>query len=126
MINILKALADENRMRILNLLMTAELCVCEIETILQLTQSNASRHLNKLKTSDLIVSSKDGQWVHYHVSETFKNNCPGLIKDIQTYFHNTDIFKDDLQRYEKYHLNNLSCSDIKSNIEHVLTVIEGE
>ena len=50
---------DENRIRILNLMLNAELCVCEIETILEMTQSNASRHLAKLKSAGIITSSKE-------------------------------------------------------------------
>ena len=55
---ILKALADENRIRILNLLRNNELCVCDIEATLDIKQSNVSRHLNKLKMAGIIVSEK--------------------------------------------------------------------
>ncbi len=48
-VNMFKALSDENRLRIMSLLIREELCVCEIEVILELSQSNVSRHLNKLK-----------------------------------------------------------------------------
>ncbi|GBG55911.1 transcriptional regulator [Sporomusaceae bacterium FL31] len=44
-INVLKALSDETRIKILNLLRIMPLCVCEIEDILGISQSNASRHL---------------------------------------------------------------------------------
>lgn len=57
-VEIFKALADENRLRILNVLNQGELCVCEIETLLGITQSNASRHLNKLKSLKIIDSDK--------------------------------------------------------------------
>ena len=69
---ILKALADENRLRILNLLRNGELCVCDIEAVLGIKQSNASRHLNRLKTAEIIVSEKKSQWVYYRLKdETF-------------------------------------------------------
>lgn len=42
-----KALADENRIRILNLLRSDELCCCDIESVLGIKQSNASRHLSR-------------------------------------------------------------------------------
>jgi DNA-binding transcriptional ArsR family regulator len=62
----LKALADETRIRILNLLVRdGDLCSCEIEAVLRLTQSNASRHLAKLRDAGLITAEKRGQWVHY-------------------------------------------------------------
>jgi ArsR family transcriptional regulator len=71
LIEIFKALGDKNRIRILNLLIRQELCVCEIETMLNMTQSNASRHLNKLKTSGVITSEKKSQWVYYRIDNKF-------------------------------------------------------
>lgn len=56
---ICKSLADENRIRILNLLKNEELCVCDIEAVLGIKQSNASRHLNKLKMAGIIASEKN-------------------------------------------------------------------
>ena len=47
-VQMLKALGDETRIRIVNILRDGPLCVCEIESILEITQSNASRHLSKL------------------------------------------------------------------------------
>ncbi len=67
LIKILKALADENRIRILNLLNTRKLCVCEIEKVLGMNQSNASRHLMKLKEAGLIDSEKLGQFVCHKI-----------------------------------------------------------
>ena len=55
---IFKALADGNRIRILNLLRSGELCGYDIELVLGVKQSNASRHLNRLKMAEIIVSKK--------------------------------------------------------------------
>lgn len=51
MIDILKALAEETRLRIFAQIIKGDMCVCEIEECLELTQSNASRHLTALKKS---------------------------------------------------------------------------
>ena len=61
----LKALADPNRLRILQLLGTQTLCVCDLEVILQLNQSNLSRHLSKLRTAGLVSSKKKGLFIYY-------------------------------------------------------------
>jgi len=61
----LKALADPNRLRILNLLGDRTLCVCDLEEVLGLNQSNLSRHLAKLKTAGLVTSQKRGLFMHY-------------------------------------------------------------
>jgi len=63
--DVLKALADENRLRILNLLGDQTLCVCDLEEVLKLNQSNLSRHLAKLKQVGLVSSKKRGLFVYY-------------------------------------------------------------
>ena len=64
---IFKALAEESRLRILSLLIEGEMCVCEIEACLGMTQSNVSRHLSALKNSGILDSSKQAQW-HYKIA----------------------------------------------------------
>lgn len=69
-IRILKALADESRLRILNLLYEGELCVCDIESTLKISQTNVSRHLACLKNAGLISSRKQAQWVYYSFNKS--------------------------------------------------------
>jgi ArsR family transcriptional regulator len=61
----LKALSDPNRLRILNLLGEGTLCVCDLEEVLKLNQSNLSRHLAKLKQAGLVTAQKKGQFMYY-------------------------------------------------------------
>lgn len=63
-----KALAHDTRLRILNLLLGGEVCVCRIMEILQLPQSTASRHLSILKNAGLVEDRRDGIWVHYSLA----------------------------------------------------------
>lgn len=69
---VFKALSERGRLRILALLLTAEACVCEIENSLQMTQSNASRHLTALKRCGILESEKHAQWAYYRISDRFK------------------------------------------------------
>jgi len=62
-----KALADETRLRILGLLLTGEVCVCDIHESLRIPQSKASRHLAYLRKSGLVETRRDGLWVHYRL-----------------------------------------------------------
>lgn len=124
MIDLLKALADENRLRILNLLMHAELCVCEIETILMMSQSNTSRHLTKLKANKVIESTKDAQWVHYMLSKTFKENYQGILGDLKTFMDHELVFQEDLKRYQNYVDQALNCTDIRNDAVKVLSLIK--
>jgi len=71
MLDILKALSDETRLRILSQILKSEMCVCEIEECLGLTQSNASRHLTILKKAGILGSFKNAQWTYYKISDEF-------------------------------------------------------
>ena len=62
---VLKALADPNRLRILNLLHEQTLCVCDLEAILDLNQSNLSRHLSKLKQAGIVKARKKALFTYY-------------------------------------------------------------
>jgi len=64
-VDILKALSDETRLRIINLLYEKELCVCDIMETLQITQTKASRHLAYLKNAGLVKDRKQAQWAYY-------------------------------------------------------------
>ncbi|MCS5420891.1 MULTISPECIES: ArsR/SmtB family transcription factor [Psychrilyobacter] len=97
-IEILKLISDKNRMRILNILHNKnKTCVCILEEILELNQSNLSRHLNKLKKAGIIVGEKRVQWVYYEISEKFlKENY--FVKEILESRLNGGIFLEDLNR----------------------------
>ena len=64
-----EALADETRRRILALLLIrGELCVCDLFGVLGLPQPKVSRHLAVLRESALLISRKQGTWVHYRLN----------------------------------------------------------
>jgi ArsR family transcriptional regulator, arsenate/arsenite/antimonite-responsive transcriptional repressor len=68
LLNALKALSDETRLRIINLLYEKELCVCDVMETLQITQAKASRHLIYMKNAGLVTDRKHAQWVYYSIS----------------------------------------------------------
>lgn len=63
-----KALSDTNRLRILKMLQTNPLCVCEITNVLELATSTVSQHLKILKEAGFIIEEKDGKWVNYLIN----------------------------------------------------------
>ncbi|MBM4175622.1 MAG: winged helix-turn-helix transcriptional regulator [Ignavibacteria bacterium] len=65
---IFKALSDFNRLRILKMLQTRPLCVCEITYVLQLATSTVSQHLKILKDSSFIIEKKEKKWVNYMIN----------------------------------------------------------
>ncbi len=67
-ISTLKAIAESNRLYILNILRKGEICVCEIEEALDIPQSLISHHLKVLKKSGLIRSKRDGVRIVYSLN----------------------------------------------------------
>ena len=64
----MKALSDSNRVKVLKMLEGRELCVCEIQPLLGLSQSTVSKHLKALEDAGLVDKRKEGQWVIYRLS----------------------------------------------------------
>ena len=59
-----KALSDETRLRIF-LLLKEELCVCQIQVALAMSQTKVSRHLTVLRNAGLVTARRDGLWMYY-------------------------------------------------------------
>ena len=63
-----RALADQTRLRILALLASGEVCVCQIHGALGVPQPTASRHLAYLRKTGLVATRRDGLWIHYRLA----------------------------------------------------------
>jgi len=74
-----KGLADINRLRIMNLLLTGELCGCDIQYVIGVTQSNVSRHLTYLKRSGLVADRRAGYRVYYRLMKDNKPEYKALV-----------------------------------------------
>lgn len=75
-ITIIKAMSDENRVRILMALRGKELCVCTLTELLDLAPSTTSKHMSILKQARLIESVKDGKFVYYRLTMEGSPNYP--------------------------------------------------
>lgn len=124
LVEVFKVLGDENRIRILNLLMTEELCVCEIETILNITQSNASRHLNKLKTGGIIASIKKAQWVYYQIDESFKDNKNLLYQFLENEIMKYPACLKDTERLCKYKNSCFTCEHLREDKNSIVKFLD--
>ncbi|GEC89255.1 ArsR/SmtB family transcription factor [Brevibacillus brevis] len=69
MVNALKALADPTRLKIISLLNHRSCCVCELVPIFGISQPAVSKHMSKLKSADLVIESRRGQWVIYTLNQ---------------------------------------------------------
>ena len=77
-LDITKALADGNRLRVLMALGGGELCVCQIVELLQLAPSTVSKHMSILRQARLVDSRKDGRWMYYRLPD---QDAPKSAKD---------------------------------------------
>ena len=66
---ILKALADPNRLKIVDLLSCGELCACDILEQVEFTQPTLSHHMKVLMDSGLVKGRKEGVWMHYSIND---------------------------------------------------------
>ena len=75
---IFKALADENRILIMEMLRTGEKCACKLLDALNISQPTLSHHMKILCDSGLVNGRKEGKWMHYSIcAEGFQSarNC---------------------------------------------------
>lgn len=72
-IKVMKALRDPNRVKIVKMLQHGELCVCEIQATLGVSQPTVSKHVKLLEEAGLLDSRKDGLWVHYSLTDGGKS-----------------------------------------------------
>ncbi len=77
---VFNALADDTRRRILGLLASGEVCVCNIHEALDIPQPTASRHLAHLRKSGLVATRRDGLWVHYRLAEIDDAAISGVLR----------------------------------------------
>ena len=77
-IDVLKALADYNRLAIMCYLRSGKKCACEVEQVLSISQSATSKHLLKLRLVGLIEAQKTAQWVYYNIPSKVYSEYPFL------------------------------------------------
>lgn len=101
MSELLKLLGDETRLRIITLLSECPCFVTDIHTILQLQQSNTSRHLQRLLASKIIEKKKCGQSICYFLNPQ-NNEHAQLIEMVISEYKKTDRAQKDKVEFKKY------------------------
>ncbi len=77
----MKALSDETRLRILNVLLERECCVCEVMQALNISQTRASRNLGILHDAGFLQMRKEGLWALYSIDQDgMKAYYPSLVE----------------------------------------------
>jgi ArsR family transcriptional regulator len=108
---IFKALSDANRLRIMKMLEQREMCVCEIRSVLDLSNSTVSEHLTVLKEAGLILDRKDGKWVNYRLNDQC---CVNLIKAVldllEEHVGKELMLKQDIAKVKKANRRRICCT----------------
>ncbi len=78
----LKALADENRLRIFRTLVNGETCACKLLEQLNVSQPTLSHHMRILVSSGLVNARKDAQWMRYSINKDSLNQLRSFFDDI--------------------------------------------
>ncbi|MDX5437843.1 MAG: metalloregulator ArsR/SmtB family transcription factor [Pontibacter sp.] len=99
---VLKALADESRLRILHLILrNKEMCTSDLEHVLDFTQTKTSRHLSYLRNAGLVAPRKLDQWVYYSV----KDEAADFVKQILRYMERDSTLQKDREVYDILYSN---------------------
>ena len=95
-----KAFADPTRLRILGLLAGGEICVCNIHECLGIPQPTASRHLAYLRKKGLVLSRKEGLWVHYTLAPLEEPVMRVLMSAVTHVLCHCDAIAEDRRRLQ--------------------------
>ena len=96
-----KALADATRLRILGLLLTGEVCVCDIHESLRIPQPKASRHLAYLRRTGLVDTRRDGLWIHYRLGRLSDPVLAAIVDAVHHGLAHSDAVQRDALRLRK-------------------------
>jgi ArsR family transcriptional regulator, arsenate/arsenite/antimonite-responsive transcriptional repressor len=106
-----KALSDETRLRILNLLLERECCVCEVMQALQISQTRASRNLSVLHDAGFLKLRKDGLWSLYSLDETDMDAyLSGLVESVRKALVGNKLAAMDRERLKKAERVGTGCA----------------
>lgn len=81
---IFKALCDETRLQILDLLRNGSNCACELLENVKIGQSSLSYHMKILVDSGIVESRQDGKWTYYNISKNGSREAINILKEITT------------------------------------------
>jgi DNA-binding transcriptional ArsR family regulator len=97
-LNITKALSDENRIRALMMLTGGELCVCQIIEMLGLAPSTVSKHMSILRQAELVQTRKEGRWIYYRLADRKARPACEILDWLQKHLKNDETILDGVKQ----------------------------
>ncbi len=98
---LMKALADETRLRVVALLAHGELCVCHLESGLDIPQPTASRHLAVLRNAGVVEARRDGSWIHYGLATQADPAADRVLRALVEEFGRAEMLAADVERLRR-------------------------
>jgi ArsR family transcriptional regulator len=98
---VFKAVSDRNRLRILKLLETRKMCVCELAFVLGIKQPSVSRHLRKLKAAGLVDNEQDGIWTNYIISRDGNPFSKEILSQLRKWLNDDAVIKKDQEKADQ-------------------------
>jgi len=96
-----KALADETRLRLINLIGDDEVCVCFFVEVLKINQPKISRHLAYLKRAGMVAARREGKWMHYRIVEPADPHAARIFREVRSWLENNSVMMSDRARLRK-------------------------
>jgi ArsR family transcriptional regulator len=115
-VEILKVLSDTNRLRILNLLYVQELCVCELEYLLGISQSNLSKHLRLMSDAGFLESRRQNKFAYYKIKASVFSEHPFLTTIFETELNKEEFLMEEINKLSHYQKSELTCHSITALI----------
>jgi ArsR family transcriptional regulator, arsenate/arsenite/antimonite-responsive transcriptional repressor len=107
-IEVMKALSDPNRVKLLKLLQRRKMCVCEIRAGLGIAQSTASKHLKILEDAGPVAREKEGLWVNYSLSDGGRSPyAASLLGNLRLWLVDDPGIRDLIEKSEAIRRENL-------------------
>lgn len=95
------ALADTTRLRLLNLMEEAEVCVCYFVEVIGTNQPKISRHLAYLRKAGIVAARRDGIWAHYRITPPKNEHAAKALQDIQAWLREDAEMQKDKKQMAK-------------------------
>ncbi len=109
---IFKALSDPTRLRIASLLTQGDLCVGELEYLLGVSQTNVSRHLDRLRRAGLVTSRKQAQWVYCGLPADLGLRHPAVADLIRREMSGIAECAADARALRRYRESGMTCDEL--------------
>lgn len=101
LVKLFAALADPTRLRLLNLMVGREVCVCYFVEILKQGQPKISRHLAYLRNAGIVSARREGKWMHYSIERPDDAAANSVLDSVLASFRENKDMLADLMRLQR-------------------------